>query len=222
MADQDRSRHQLEEAAAAVTAEAAFSDIRDRMARVLLHERLVTRHRGAAKVGHRDGFTLQKGRSVHTANLGLRAWRRNREKYVKQGLAAGAASALDREQPPFGDAAAVRRDLVGVAAGFEYAMAGNDDHERVTGDRLRDRAHGARSPDTRGDFAIGADFAAWDRSSERVNARIESVDAAHVEHDLGEIGAFAAQKRGDTIDRHFDIQRGSEFAGVGIETKQAP
>src|SRR6202047_982055 len=47
MADQDRSRHQLEETATAVAAKTAFADIVDRMAGVLLHERLVAR-RGAA------------------------------------------------------------------------------------------------------------------------------------------------------------------------------
>src|SRR5258707_154328 len=127
MADQDRSRHQLEEAPAAVAAEAALAHIGDRMTLVAFCERLVAGRCRAAKVPHRDGFALQKGRSVHTANLGLRAWRRNREKHVKQGLAAGAARALDREQPPLGDAAAVRRDLVRIAAGFEHAMASRPD-----------------------------------------------------------------------------------------------
>src|SRR5258708_23148415 len=176
MADQDRARHQLEEAAAAVADEAALAYIGERWTLVVLCERLVAGRCRAAKVPHRDGFALQKDRSVHTADLGLRAWRRNREKHVKQGLAGGAACALDREQPPLGDAAAVRRYLVRMAAGFEHAMAGNDDHERVAGDRLRDRAHGARSPDTRGDVAIGADFAARNRPRERVNARIQSLD----------------------------------------------
>lgn len=192
------------------------------MTREALRERLVAGRCRAAKVPRRDGFALQKGRSVHTADLGLRAWRRNRQKHVKQGLAGGAARALDREQPPLGDAAAVGRYLVGVAAGFEHPMAGNDDHERVAGDRLRDRAHGARSPDTRGNFAIGAGFAARNRPRERVNPRIEVGYAAEVERDPGEIGAFAAQQRRNTIDRHFDMQRGSKFAGIGIETKQAP
>src|SRR5258708_11408973 len=104
MADQDGSRHQFEEAAATVAAEAAFTDIRDRMARVLLHERLVTRDRRAAKVTDRDGFALQKGRSVHAANLSLPASRRNRAHHVEQGLAARAASTLDRAQTPIGHA----------------------------------------------------------------------------------------------------------------------
>ena len=78
------------------------------------------------------------------------------------------------------------------------------------------------APKAGGDFAIGAGFAAWNRARELVNPRIEGVDAAHIERDLGEIGRFAAQQRGNTLDRHFDIQRRAEFAGVGIEPKQAP
>ena len=101
-------------------------------------------------------------------------------------------------------------------------MAGNDDDERVAGDRLRDRAHGARSPDTRGDFAIAAGCAARNRPRERVDARIEGGQAAEVERDPGEIGAFAAQQRGNTIDRRFDTGRGRKFAGIGIKAKQAP
>src|ERR1700694_5834817 len=101
MADQDRSRHQLEEAAAAT----------------------------AAEVGHRDGFLLQKGGCGHAAILALRAWRSNRQKHVEQGLAGASVRALDRKQPALGTRAAVRGNLVGVAVRFENAMARDDDQE---------------------------------------------------------------------------------------------
>src|SRR5437899_2176344 len=54
MADQHRSRHQFEEAAAAVAAEAAFADKGEGMAAMLLRERRVIRSRAAAELGHRD------------------------------------------------------------------------------------------------------------------------------------------------------------------------
>ena len=74
----------------------------------------------------------------------MRARRRNREQHVEQGLAGGRLPAPSIESSRRLEmAAAVRRDLVGIAAGFEHAMAGHDDHERVAGDRLRDRAHRA-------------------------------------------------------------------------------
>jgi hypothetical protein len=57
---------------------------------------------------------------------------------------------------------------------------------------------------------------------ELVNALIEGVDAAHVECDVGEIGSLAAQQRHYAVDRDFDIQRRTEFAGVGILAQHSP
>src|SRR5216683_936873 len=107
MADQDRSRHQLEEAAARAAAEAALAHIGDRVAAVPLHERRIVRPGAAAEVGHRDGLLLQKRGCGHAAILALRARRSNRKQHVEQGLAEGHVRALDRKQPALGDRAAV-------------------------------------------------------------------------------------------------------------------
>src|SRR4030081_2292174 len=222
MADQDRSHHQLEEAAACAAAEAAFAHIGDRMAAMPLQKRRVIRPGAAAEVRHRDRFLLQKGGCGHAAILALRAWRSNRKKHLEQGLAGCRARALDRKQPALGDSAAVRGNLVRVAAGFEDAMTGNDDHERVAGNRLRDRVRGARSPESGGDFAVGAGFPMWNRTGEFVNALIERRYAAHIECDVGEIGWLAAQQRDDTFDRDLDTQRRTGLAGLGVLAQHSP
>ena len=101
-------------------------------------------------------------------------------------------------------------------------MTGHDDDERVAGDRLRDRAHGARGPKSLSDFAVSAGFAAWNGARELVNALIEGVYAGHIECNAGEIAGLAAQHRGNAFDRNFDTPRRTEFAGVRIETEQSP
>ena len=65
MADQDRSRHQLVEAAAAMAAKTALAHIGDRMTVELFRKRLVARSRGAAEVGHGNVVALEKRRPVH-------------------------------------------------------------------------------------------------------------------------------------------------------------
>src|ERR1700743_1956842 len=58
VADENGSRHQLEETAAAVTAEAALAHIGDRMTAMPLDERRLADRRGATKIryGHRRIF----------------------------------------------------------------------------------------------------------------------------------------------------------------------
>ena len=62
MADQHRSRDQLEGAAAGLVAEAALAHIGDRMAAVPFRERRVAGHGVATEVGHRNRRALQQGR----------------------------------------------------------------------------------------------------------------------------------------------------------------
>ena len=102
--------------------------------------------------------------------------------------------ALDRQQAALGNGAAIGGNLVRIAAGFEHPMARHDDHERVAGNRLRDRMRRTRGPELGCDFAIGAGFAARNRARELVNPQIEGGDVAGIERDVGEIGRLAAQR----------------------------
>src|SRR5882724_2229950 len=108
----------------------------------------------------------------------------NRKQHIEQGLAARAAYALDRKQPALGDRAAMRGDLVRIAARFEHAMAGNNDHEGIAGNRLCDGLHGTGSPEPCRDLAIGPRFAAGNRPRDLVNPLIEGMNAAHIERDV--------------------------------------
>src|SRR5436189_2629879 len=69
MADQDASRHQFEEAAAALAAEAALAHIRDGVAAMPLDERRVVRASAAAELGNRNGIALQKSGCNHGRNF---------------------------------------------------------------------------------------------------------------------------------------------------------
>jgi hypothetical protein len=214
MADQDRSGYQLEEAAAAAAAETALAHKGDRAGAMPFHVRRVARPGAAAEVGHRNGLALQQGRDVHGGILDLRARRSNGKQHVEQGLAGHAARALDRQQAALGNGATIGGNLVRIAAGFEHPMARHDNHERVAGNRLRDRMRSTRSPELGCDFAIGAGFAAGYRARELVNPQIEGGYLAGIERDVGEIARLAAQRRDNALDRSLDIERRAEFTGV--------
>ena len=97
MADQDRSRHQLEEPAAASATEAALAHIGDRVA---VDTAPRTACRPAPALQRKSDTEMDpRCRSVvarHAANLGLRARRSNREQHVEQRLAADVRCARPR------------------------------------------------------------------------------------------------------------------------------
>ena len=85
IADQDRSRHQVEAPAAAAAAEAALAHIGNRMTAILLDKRLVVRSGRATEVGRRNQPALQQGRSHHRGKLAGQARRSNRKQDIEQG-----------------------------------------------------------------------------------------------------------------------------------------
>ena len=221
MADQDRSRHQFERPPARPAAETALAHIGDRMAVELLDERPVVRPGRAPEVGHGNRVRAAGEASlVMRPILALRARRGNRKQHVEQRLAAGAAGALDRQQPALGDAAAMRGHPVGIAAGLENAMAGHDDHERVSGQRLRHRMHGAGGAELGGDLAIGPGFAARDGLRQLVDPLIEGgmpvISSATSERSAALPRSSAAMPSIATL----DFGGGRSFAGLGKELKQ--
>jgi hypothetical protein len=111
--------------------------------------------------------------------------------------------------------------LVGIAAGFEHAMAGHDDHKRIAGNRLRHRISGAGRAGTGGDLAIIAGFAARNGAREVVNTPMESRYVIHVERDVGKVAGLAAQQPDDAFDCDFDVRWRVEFRRLGIQPKQA-
>src|SRR5215472_1411086 len=149
------------------------------------------------------------------------ARRGNRQQHVKKGCARNRAGALDRQQVTLGDGAAIGRDLVGVVARFQYAVAGHDDHERVLGDRLRHRQFGADAAHLGGDLVIGSGFATWNGAGEFVDPLTEERDALHVEDDVGEVGVAPTQKRGNALDGRLNRRRRSHLARFGIKAEQA-
>ena len=90
----------------------------------------------------------------------------------------------------------------------------------ILGQRLRHRVHRAGGAEPGGDFAIGAGFAARDRLRQLVDPLVEGVDAGQIEGDVGKLAGLAAQQRHDALDRDFDIQWRTRFAGLGIKLIQ--
>ncbi len=99
------------------------------------------------------------------------------------------------------------RDLVGVVARFQHAMAGHDDHEGIAPDRLRHRMGRARRTQSARDLGIGAGLAARDAAGELVDALVEIGNAGHVERDFADVGVAAAQDRDDALDGDFGCSR---------------
>ena len=220
MADHQRAGHQFERSPALGAAETALAHIGDGMARMLLDKRLGVRPRRAAVVVHGDRPALPNRGCRHGAILALRARRSNRKQHLEQRPAAGAAGAFDRQQPALGDAAAIGGNPVRIAAGFEHAVAGHDDHEGIFCDRLRHGMDGAGSLQARRDLAIGHGFAARNGAGEVIDPGVERRDAGHIEPDLGQIGRLAAQQRRDALDGALDVRGRAQFAGVGEQLEQ--
>ena len=188
------------------------------MAAVLLRERLVAGPALQRKSGHaRCDSALQMRRrfAIMPADLGYAA-----PAAAQRAAARRTASCWRPGGRPRSTAAgawrcpAIRRDLVGIAAGLEHAMAGHDDHEGIAGDRLRHRMRGAGGAAARWRprHRCGSPRAGWSRAN-FVNPLVEGGDAGHVERDLGKIGVAAAQQRGDALDRDLDIQRRAQVRG---------
>ena len=115
--------------------------------------------------------------------------------------------------PPYGEI---------IIAGFEHAMAGHDDHERVAADRLRHRIDCAGCAQGRGNFRIGPGFATRNRARIDIDALAESRNAGHIKRDLGEIARGSAQQGGDAFDCNLDILGRAKFAGIRIELIEPP
>ena len=116
----------------------------------------------------------------------------------------------------------MRRNLVGIIARLEHAMAGHDDHEGVAADRLRHRMDRAGSAQGRGYFRIGPGLAARDRARIGVDALAEGGNAGHIKRNLGEIARRPTQQGCDALDCNLDIRGSTKFARIRIELIQPP
>ena len=67
-------------------------------------------------------------------------------------------------------------------------MTGNDDDKGVVNKGMGDRAHRAWSSKLGGDLVIGAGFAVGNPLDQPIDALIKNGNAAHIEHDIGEVG----------------------------------
>ena len=93
--------------------------------------------------------------------------------------------------PPLG------REAAGLAARGEHSMARNDDRERVSPERLPDRARRAGRADARGDLAVRERRTRPDRARRFVDAAMKRRHALHVERHRREIARLAAKERAD-------------------------
>jgi hypothetical protein len=150
--------------------------------------------------------------------LALRAWRSNRKKRVEQRRPALGQRAFEREQPAPGNRAAIHAKTIRLAVGGKHAMTGHEDREGVSPDRMG----GAGRTKPFREFGEGDGFATRDGARVLIDAAIERRHAVHIEHHIGEIAGFPAQQRRNAVDRDFGIQRGTQFAGVGILAQHAP
>ena len=121
-----------------------------------------------------------------------------------------------------GDGAAEGRVLVGVVTRFQHAVAGHDDHEGISADRLRYRILAAAAADKVGDLVIGAGFAARNGAGGCIDALVEHRDPGHVERHIGEVGGAAAQLRTDALDRDLHHHWRTLFARLRIEPVKTP
>src|SRR5579859_5294140 len=97
----------------------------------------------------------------------------------------GPGGAFDREKTHLGRHAAAGREAPRLAAGGENAVAGNDDGEWVSSERLPDRPCGSRDAHARSNLAVGERRPGPDASRLFVDAAVEGWNAVHVERHLG-------------------------------------
>src|SRR6185437_11246158 len=221
-ADQERSGHQLIRTAAAAIAKAALADERDGMAAVQLGERLFAWLRRAAEFGHRHRRALQQRRGSHHPYLVIGAQPGNWQEHVKQRLARDGMRAFERQQMALGDGAAEGRVLVGIVARLKHAVAGHNDHEWISAERLGHGKFAASAAYLARELAIGADFAARDGADELVNALVEGGMVGHVEGNAGQIARTATRLRNNALDGDFDVRRRALLARFRIEPEQPP
>src|SRR5262245_19796466 len=121
--------------------------------------------------------------------------------------------AFDRQHAALCRDAALRREASDFAAGSEHAMAWHDNRERIAAERLTNGACGTRCPEPCGDVAIGQSHAWRNGACGLVDPAMESRHLIHVQHDVGEIAAFAAQQSIDSLDRLPHRRRRLSFSG---------
>src|SRR6516225_7252205 len=100
-------------------------------------------------------------------------------------------------------------------------MAGHDDRERVTPERLPDSARRTWIADSCGDVAIRQCHSRRDHAGSLVDAAVESRNLVHVELDGGKIVHLAAQQCDDAVDDTLHLQRRRSFPGSWKPPKHA-
>src|SRR5215204_6462729 len=115
---------------------------------------------------------------------------------------------------------AVRRESAELSARGEDAVAGDDDRERVPPERLADRACAPRIAELRGEFAVGARLTRRDRSRELEHAPVELQHVVHVERDVVEAHALAAQQGRHAVDRTVRVRARRGLASTRVLAPQ--
>src|SRR6266446_6584022 len=108
--------------------------------------------------------------------------------------------ALDRQHAALGGDAPLGGKAADLAAGGEHAMARHYDRERISAERLPDRARRTGCADPPRDVAVGERPAGRNGAGGVTDAPMVLVHLIHVEGDPREIARVAAQQRGDALD----------------------
>src|SRR6266478_615300 len=105
--------------------------------------------------------------------------------------------ALDRQHAALGGDAPLGGKAADLAAGGEHAMARHYDRERISAERLPDRARRTGCADPPRDVAVGERPAGRNGAGGVIDAAVKFGHAIHVERDGREIARLAAQQLDD-------------------------
>ena len=108
-----------------------------------------------------------------------------------------------------------------AAAGGEHTVAGDDDEERVGGQRLADGSGRTWRVEALGDLSISQRGAGRDAPDVLVDATMEGRNGGHVEPDALQVDGFARQEARDGVHRMGHVGRRRPLDGIGMAVSDA-